>query len=143
MHQVHGRVVDEGKIPIFFPDVLPPVVSSPASPSSGVGVQLRWAKAWPCHGGCPSEVNVVAGRLQLVRRSSYTGERRCGGCGGGTGDWWCARAPRRCYGLGERVEGAPGALNASGHGGRGKAEAVALRRGAVRQRRAPVGFILG
>ena len=69
MHQVHGRVAGEGKIPIFFPGVLPPVVSSPASPSSGVGVQLRWAKAWPCHGGCPGEVNVVAGRLQLAGRS--------------------------------------------------------------------------
>ena len=68
MHQVHGRVAGEGKIPIFFPDVLPPVVSSPASPSSGAGVQLRWAKAWPCHGGCPGEVNVVAGWLQLAGR---------------------------------------------------------------------------
>ena len=66
MHQVHGRVAGEGKIPIFFPGVLSPVVSSPASPSSGAGVQLRWAKAWPCHGGCPGEVNVVAERLQLA-----------------------------------------------------------------------------
>ena len=74
MHQVHGRVAGEGKIPIFFPVVLPPVVSSPASPSSGVGVQLRWAKAWPCHSGCPGEVNVVVGRLQLAGR----GERRRG-----------------------------------------------------------------
>ena len=41
VHQVHGRVAGEGKIPIFFPVVLPPVVSSPASPSSGAGVQLR------------------------------------------------------------------------------------------------------
>ena len=74
MHQVLGRVAGEGKIPIFFPVVLPPVVSSPASPSSGVGVQLRWAKAWTCHSGCPSEVNVVVGRLQLAGR----GERRRG-----------------------------------------------------------------
>ena len=74
MHQVHGRVADEGKIPIFFPCVLPLVMSSPASPSSGVGVQLRWAKAWPCHSGCPGEVNVVVGRLQLAGR----GERRRG-----------------------------------------------------------------
>ena len=71
MHQVHGRVAGEGKIPIFFPSVLPPVVSSPASPSSGVGVQLRWAKAWPCHGGCPGEVKVVAGRLQLAGRGEW------------------------------------------------------------------------
>ena len=68
MHQVHGRVAGEGKLPIFFPGVLPPVVSSPASPSSGAGVQLRWAKAWPCHGGCLGEVNMVAGRLQLAGR---------------------------------------------------------------------------
>ena len=66
MHQVHGRVAGEGKIPIFFPGVLPPVVSSPVSLSSDAGVQLRWAKAWPCHGGCPGEVNLVAGRLQLA-----------------------------------------------------------------------------
>ena len=72
MHQVHGRVAGEGKIPIFFPDVLLPVVSSPTSPSSSMGVQLRWAKAWPCHGGCPGEVNVVAGQLQLAGR----GERQ-------------------------------------------------------------------
>ena len=51
------------KITIFFPVVLPPVVSSPASLSGGVGVQLRWEKAWPCHGECPGEVNVVVGRL--------------------------------------------------------------------------------
>ena len=63
-----GRVADEGKISIFFPVVLLLVVSSPASPSSGAGVQLRWAKAWPYHGGCPGEVNVVAGRLQLASR---------------------------------------------------------------------------
>ena len=50
----------DGKIPIFFPSVLPPAASS------GAGVQLRWAKAWPCHGGCPGEVNVVVGRLQLA-----------------------------------------------------------------------------
>ena len=68
MHQVHGRVAGEGKIPIFFPGVLPPVVTSPVSPSSGAGVHLRWAKAWPCHGRCPGEVNMVAGRLQLVGR---------------------------------------------------------------------------
>ena len=68
MHKVHGRVAGEGKIPIFFLGVLPPVVSSPTSHSNGLGVQLRWAKAWPCHGGCPSEVNVVAGRLQLAGR---------------------------------------------------------------------------
>ena len=74
MHQVHGRVASEGKIPIFFPYMLPPAVSSLASPSSGAGVQLRWAKAWPCHGGCPGEVNVVAGWLQLAGR----GERRRG-----------------------------------------------------------------
>ena len=74
MHQVLGRVAGKGKIPILFPIVLPPVVSSPASPSSGAGVQLRWAKAWPCHSGCPGEVNVVVGRLQLVGR----GERRRG-----------------------------------------------------------------
>ena len=47
---------------------LPPTVSSPMSPSSDAGVQLRWAKAWPHHGGCPGEVNVVAGRLQLAGR---------------------------------------------------------------------------
>ena len=69
MHQVYGRVAGEGKIPLFFPDVLPPVVSSPVSPSSGASVQLRWAKAYPCHGGCPGEVNVVAGRLLLAGRS--------------------------------------------------------------------------
>ena len=74
MHQVHGRVAGEGKIPIFFPVVLPSVVSSSASPSSGAGVQLRWAKAWPCHSGCPGEVNVVVGRLQLAGR----GEQRRG-----------------------------------------------------------------
>ena len=74
MHQVHGHVAGEGEIPIFFPVVLPPVVSSPASPSSGAGVQLRWAKAWPCHNGCPGEVNVVVGRLQLAGH----GERRRG-----------------------------------------------------------------
>jgi len=74
VHQVLGRVAGEGKITIFFPVVLPPVVSSPASPSSGVGVQLRWAKAWPCHSGCPGEVNVVVERLQLAGR----GERRRG-----------------------------------------------------------------
>ena len=68
MHQVHECVAGEGKIPIFFPSVLPPVVSSPASPSSGAGVQLRWAKAWPCHGGCPGEVNMVVGQLQLAGR---------------------------------------------------------------------------
>ena len=55
-----------GKSQSSFPVMLPPVVSSPASPSSGVGVQLMWAKAWPCHGGCPGEVNVVVGRLQLA-----------------------------------------------------------------------------
>ena len=64
-----GHVAGEGKIPIFFPVVLLPVVSSSESPSSGAGVQLRWAKAWPCHGGCPGEVNVVAGRLQLAGHS--------------------------------------------------------------------------
>ena len=74
MHQVLGRVAGKGKIPILFPIVLPPVVSSPASPSSGAGVQLRWAKAWPCHSGCPGEVNVVVGRLQLAGH----GERRRG-----------------------------------------------------------------
>ena len=57
-----------GKSQSPFPVMLPPVVSSPASPSSGAGVQLRWAKAWPCHGGCPGEVNVVAGQLQLAGR---------------------------------------------------------------------------
>ena len=61
VHQVLRRVADEGKITIFFPVVLPSMVSSPASPSSGVGVQLRWAKSWPCHGGCPGKVNVVVG----------------------------------------------------------------------------------
>jgi len=68
VHQVLKHVAGEGKITIFFPVVLPSVVSSPASPSSGAGVQLRWAKAWPCHGRCPGEVNVVAERLQLVGR---------------------------------------------------------------------------
>ena len=68
MHRVHGRVAGEGKIPIFLPGMLPPVVSSPANPSSGAGVQLRWAKAWPCLEGCPGEVNVVAGQLQLAGR---------------------------------------------------------------------------
>ena len=73
MHQVLGRVAGEGKITIFFPVVLPPVVSSPASPSSGASVQLRWAKAWPCHSGCPGEVKVVVEQLQLAGHS----ERRC------------------------------------------------------------------
>ena len=63
-----------GKSQSSFPVMLPPVVSSPASPSSGAGVQLMWAKAWPCHSGCPGEVNVVVGRLQLAGR----GERRRG-----------------------------------------------------------------
>ena len=71
---MHGQVAGEGKIPIFFPVVLPPMVSSPASPSSRAGVQLRWAKAWPCHNGCPGEVNVVVGQLQLAGH----GERRHG-----------------------------------------------------------------
>ena len=67
-------MADEGKTPIFFPGVLPPVVSSPASPSSGAGVQLGWAKAWPCHSRCPGEFNMVVGRLQLAGR----GEQRRG-----------------------------------------------------------------
>ena len=63
-----------GKFQSSFPVMLRPVVSSPASPSSDPGVQLMWAKAWPCHSGCPGEVNVVVGRLQLAGR----GERRRG-----------------------------------------------------------------
>ena len=121
MHQVHGRVADEGKIPIFFPCVLPLVMCSPTSPSSGVGVQLRWAKAWPCHGGCPGEVNVVAGRLQLAGRGG--GGPRTPTSGGVVAVAAVPEIggapPRCCYGHGEQVEGAPGALNASGHGDSG------------------------
>jgi hypothetical protein len=64
--------VDEGKIPYSSPMGLPPAVRSPASLTRGAGVQLRWAKAWPCHSGCPGEVNVVVGWLQLAGH----GERR-------------------------------------------------------------------
>ena len=57
---MHGRVAGERKIPIFFPDVLPPVVSSPTSPFSGAGVQLRWAKESPGLGEYGGGVKVVA-----------------------------------------------------------------------------------
>ena len=73
-----GRVAGEGKIRIFFPVVLPPVVSSSASPYNGAGVQLRWAKAWPGHGGCPGEVNVVAGGSSwLAAVKSGVGSSAC------------------------------------------------------------------
>ena len=122
-----------GKSQSSFPVMLPPVVSSPASPSSGAGVQLMWAKAWPCHSGCPSEVNVVVEWLQLAGH----GERRRG---------FVSMPGQGCSGSESPVGGVcelHGAPSGSGHGGGGKAEAVALRRDAVRQRRAPVGFILG
>ena len=147
MHQVLGRVAGEGKIPIFFPVVLPPVVSSSASPYNSAGVQLRWAKSWPCHGGCPGEVNVVVERLQLADR----GERRCGFVGvhgqGCSGSESPVGGACELHGASTAMVGvlkellvllvAPATVVG------GKAEAVALRRGAVRQRRAPMGFFLG
>ena len=97
---------------------------------AGVPVKLTWwsgGSSWlaAVNGGvgssaCMVRAAVVA-RAQLEERVNSTVLPR---------PW---RAGRR----------APGALNTSNHGGWGKAEAVALRLGAVRQRRAPVGFILG
>ena len=140
-------MVGEGKIPIFFPVVLPPVVSSSASPSSSAGVQLRWAKAWPCHSGCPGEVNVVVGRLQLAGH----GERRRGFVGvhgqGCSGSESPVGGACELHGASTTMVGvlkellvlpvAPSMVVGA------KAEAVVLRQGAVRQRRAPVGFFLG
>ena len=60
MHQVHGRVAGEGKIPIFFPGVLPPVVSLPVSLSGGTGARLMLAKASPSLGECSGGVKVAA-----------------------------------------------------------------------------------
>ena len=50
----------EGKIPIFFPGVLPPVVSSPASLTRGAGVQFRCAKASPRYGKHDGEVEATS-----------------------------------------------------------------------------------
>ena len=60
MHQVHGRVAGEGKIPIFFLGMLPLVVSSPMSLTRGAGVQFRWAKASPCYGKHDGEVEATS-----------------------------------------------------------------------------------
>jgi len=57
---VHGCVAGEGKIPIFFPSVLPPVVSSPMSLTCGIGVQFRWVKASPCYGKHDGEVEATS-----------------------------------------------------------------------------------
>ena len=48
-------------------------------PSSGVGVQLRWATARPYHGECPGDASEVAGRLLLAGRGG--GARRSSGRG--------------------------------------------------------------
>ena len=50
VYRVHVRVAGEGNSPASSPGVLPPVVSSPASPFSGVGVQLRWLNELPSLG---------------------------------------------------------------------------------------------
>ena len=49
------------------------------APSSGAGVQLKWATARPYHGGCPREASEVAGQLQTVGRGG--GARRSSGQG--------------------------------------------------------------
>ena len=60
VHRVHVSVADEGNSACFFPGVLPPVMSSLVSPSSGAGVQLRWAKMSPGLGECSGGVKVAA-----------------------------------------------------------------------------------
>ena len=60
VHRVHVRVAGKGNSSASYPGVLPPVVSSSASPFSGVGVQLRWAKESPGLGECSGGVKVVA-----------------------------------------------------------------------------------
>ena len=69
MHQVLGRVAGEGKITIFFPIVLPPVVSSSASPYNGAGVpmKLTW---WSGSSSWLAVVNGGVGSLACMDRAA-------------------------------------------------------------------------
>ena len=60
VHWVHVSVAGEGNSPASSLGVLPPVVSSPASPFSGAVVQLRWAKESLGLDECSGGVKVAA-----------------------------------------------------------------------------------
>ena len=78
----------------FFHGALPPAMCSSASSRNGLGIQLRWGKASPCHGDCNGGVRATDGAFQVTGHGERRLEHnRCAGMARVQRHWpvlWCA-----------------------------------------------------